>query len=75
MFAAIPTADNKISASRVTFPFAVFTVATTPFPLVSTLSTDALVMIFDTSLFQRISLSVLRFLHLPQERYLVRIQQ
>ena len=45
MFAAIPTAESKISASRVMFPFAVFTFAFTPFPVVSTLSTEAFVMI------------------------------
>jgi len=34
-----------MSASRVTSPLAVFTLAFTPSPLVSTLSTEALVMI------------------------------
>jgi len=45
IFAAIPTAESRISASNVMFPSLVFTLALTPFPEVSTDSTDALVMI------------------------------
>ena len=45
MFACIPTADNTTSHSIFSSPFAVLTVTIQPFPLVSTASTDASVMI------------------------------
>ena len=44
MLVLIPTADNKISASKTSSPLAVFTKALTPLPEVSMRSTDALVM-------------------------------
>ena len=44
MFDLIPTADNKISAVKVSSPFFVFTVATTPSPEVSTDKTSELVI-------------------------------
>ena len=44
IFAAIPTAESTISASKVTFPLAVFTLAFTPSPEVSRDSTEAFVI-------------------------------
>ncbi|MCY1552723.1 hypothetical protein D9M68_891380 [compost metagenome] len=40
MLVLTPAADNKISASRVISPVAVFTVAFTPSPLMSAFSTE-----------------------------------
>ena len=44
MFDLIPTAESKISACKVSSPFFVFTVATTPSPEVSTDSTEEFVI-------------------------------
>ena len=46
IFVFIPTADSTISASRISSPFFVFTVAFIFFPEVSTDSTDAFVITF-----------------------------
>ena len=47
----IPTAESKSSASRISSPLAVFTVAFTPVPETSIFSTDELVMIFTPAFF------------------------
>ncbi len=44
MLVLIPTADNKISASKTSSPFAVLTNAFTPFPEVSIRSTEEFVI-------------------------------
>ena len=44
IFVLIPTAESTISASNISSPFLVFTVAFTPFPEVSTDSTEAFVI-------------------------------
>ena len=47
----IPTAESKISASKISSPLAVFTNAFTPFPEVSIFSTEDEVMIFTPAFF------------------------
>ena len=52
MLVFIPTADNKISASKFSSPFFVFTVALTPVPDVSTVSTEEFVIILIPAFFK-----------------------